>query len=383
MKRALINKLKLAFRFPAAARDRVKAWVWPRWKIDPLVKRGGVEAPPPITFSINLTHLCNLKCEMCGQWRRQDVYRKEMLPLKKLKEVIDEVAPFNPKVYIWGGEPLLYPDFFGLLDYLKEKNQFVIVNTNGVLLERYAEKLVESGIYGLDISIDGPPEVHDEIRGVPGTYSRLLAGVSRIRELEKKKGRKRMMLKVVSVVTERNQDLLSETRKRVDETDLFDALIYNLGWFTTRELGEANDRFFRKNLGCESRLWEDFVDALGEVDPGKIRGFMEKVDSPENRSSIPVFFIPSIKPGEVEAYYRNPEHPVGKKFCYNPWLNPDLRPNGDVNFCPDFPDYIIGNVKEESFLEIWNGEKAKKFRKVLLEKGLFPLCSRCDGLYAY
>lgn len=377
------NKLKLAARFPAAARDRVKAWTWPRWKIDPLVRQGGVEAPPPITFSINLTHLCNLRCGMCGQWRRKDVYRKETLPLVKLKEVVDEIAPFKPKIYIWGGEPLLYPEFAGLLAYLKEKRLFVIVNTNGALLERYAERMAECGVNGLDISIDGPPEVHDEIRGVPGTFDRVMAGVSRLRNLQKRSGRKKAMLKAVCVVTEANQDRLEETLRTVEETGFFDALIFNLGWFTSRELGEATDRFFRKNFGCGSRSWEDFVGALGNVDPAKVRGFMERVNSPANRNSIPVFFIPVVKPEEVGAYYRNPELPIGKKFCYNPWLNPDLRPNGDVTFCPDFPDYTVGNVKEKRFLEIWNGEKAKKFRRVLLEKGLFPLCSRCCGLYAY
>ena len=376
-------KLKLALRYPAAARERIRARVWPRLKIAPLLKKGVAVAPGPITVSINLTHLCNLRCQMCGQWRRKDIYRKEALPLEKLKELIDEISVFKPRIYLWGGEPLMYPAFSGLLKYIEEKKQYAIVNTNGVLLERYADELVGRGVDGLDISIDGPPWIHDEIRGVPGTFDRVISGVRRLRESQERLRRKKPMVKVVCTISEMNQAWLEKTLDLVESTGLFDAVIFNLGWFTTEKIGEANDRIFRKYLGCGSVSWKDFVGALGRVDPKKVGSFMEMVNSRRKKRTIPVFFIPPISPQEVETYYSRPALLLGKKICFSPWLNPEIRPNGDVTFCPDFPDYIIGNLKEESFMEIWNGERARKFRAVLLKRGLFPICSRCCGLYAY
>jgi len=373
----------MALRYPGAARERIRSRILSRIKIAPLIKKGVTAAPAPGTISINLTHLCNLRCKMCGQWRRKDVYRKEILPLEKLKNLIDDVSGFHPKMYLWGGEPLLYPDFSGLIRYLKDKNQYTIINTNGVLLKRYAAEMVDQKVDGLDISIDGPPAIHDEIRGVPHTFEKVIEGLRFLRECRRKSGRRKPMIKAICTISKMNQDHLEETLDLLGSTGLFDAVIFNLGWFTTEKIGRATDRIFQKYLGCESTSWKDFVGALGNVDPGKVKSFMERVSSLHRKKSLPVFFIPSLGPDEVGEYYSNPASFMGRKVCFSPWLNLDIRPNGDVTFCPDFPDYIIGNVLEEPFEKIWNGEKARKFRRFLIERGLFPVCSRCCGLYAY
>jgi len=375
-------KLKMALKYPSAARERIRSRILSRMKVSPLIKKGITAAPDPITVSINLTHLCNLRCKMCGQWRRQDVYRKEVLPLEKLKELIDEVAVSRPKIYIWGGEPLLYPDFSGLIRYLKDKKQYTIVNTNGVLLKRYAAELVDLEVDGLDISIDGPPEIHDKIRGVPGTFGKVIEGLRLLRECRLKSGQRKPMVKAIFTISEMNQDKLEEPLHLLEESGLFDAVIFFLGTFTTEKIGRATDRIFREYLGCESSSWKDFVGALGKVDPEKVKTFMEIVSSRNRKNFLPVFFIPSLASKEVEDYYSRPASFMGRKACYSPWLTLEIRPNGDATFCPDFPDYIIGNILEEPFEKIWNGEKAHKFRRLLIEKGLFPLCSRCCGLYA-
>jgi len=59
-----------------------------------------------------------------------------------------------------------------------------------------------------------------------------------------------------------------------------------------------------------------------------------------------------------------------------------ILPNRHVTFCHQCPDYIIGNVFEESFIHIRNSERANKFRNILEEKGLFSICSQCSSLYS-
>jgi radical SAM protein with 4Fe4S-binding SPASM domain len=60
-------------------------------------------------------------------------------------------------------------------------------------------------------------------------------------------------------------------------------------------------------------------------------------------------------------------------------------PNGDVVNCRDFPDIIMGNVKDQPLLEIYNCEKFQAFRRALAKApgGVFPTCSRCCGLMGY
>jgi radical SAM protein with 4Fe4S-binding SPASM domain len=58
-----------------------------------------------------------------------------------------------------------------------------------------------------------------------------------------------------------------------------------------------------------------------------------------------------------------------------------LMPNGDIALCEDTPDYVAGNIFEQEPMEIWNGHRYRKFRKYILENGIFPVCSRCSALY--
>jgi radical SAM protein with 4Fe4S-binding SPASM domain len=62
-----------------------------------------------------------------------------------------------------------------------------------------------------------------------------------------------------------------------------------------------------------------------------------------------------------------------------PWSQADIDYNGNVHFCADYPDYVIGNIREQRFWDIYNGERAQKFRKELREspQGIFPGCLRC------
>lgn len=67
-----------------------------------------------------LTPLCNLRCVMCGQRGDKGVLKgafaaaeaKKIVPLEIYKGLIDEIKSQKPTVYLWGGEPFLYPDLF-------------------------------------------------------------------------------------------------------------------------------------------------------------------------------------------------------------------------------------------------------------------------------
>jgi radical SAM protein with 4Fe4S-binding SPASM domain len=64
------------------------------------------------------------------------------------------------------------------------------------------------------------------------------------------------------------------------------------------------------------------------------------------------------------------------------WYFAQVEPDGDVCFCGDFPDYVIGNVKSDSFTSVWKGEKARRFREKIAREPL-PICARCCGSYVY
>ena len=95
-------------------------------------------------------------------------------------------------------------------------------------------------------------------------------------------------------------------------------------------------------------------------------------------SKYPVITVPVIDPARIGEYYSNPEIPVRSR-CPIPWSQININYNGDVHFCADYPDYVLGNITEDRLFRIYNNPKAVKFRKELKksENGIFPGCLRC------
>jgi MoaA/NifB/PqqE/SkfB family radical SAM enzyme len=92
--------------------------------------------------------------------------------------VVDQAASAHPAFYFSGGEPLLYRGLDQVLAHVKRRGLIAALVTNGSLLARHAERLVEIGVDNVTVSLDGPEAVHDAIRGVPGTFARARVAVT-------------------------------------------------------------------------------------------------------------------------------------------------------------------------------------------------------------
>src|SRR5437867_5749440 len=143
-------------------------------------------APRVLTFM--MTYRCNLRCTMCWQWGEQGLFHEltkdhesQQLDLATLRAVIDDVAGEGTGVFLWGGEPFLHRDLMSFVGYVKSKNLYCSINTNGTYLPREARRLVDLGVDAIMVSVDGPREVHDRIRGMNGSFQRIADGVAALR----------------------------------------------------------------------------------------------------------------------------------------------------------------------------------------------------------
>ena len=88
----------------------------------------------------------------------------------------------------------------------------------------------------------------------------------------------------------------------------------------------------------------------------------------------------TLSEDQYRTWFQDVTTPVGPPECLN--LNGllDIQPDGEANFCIDFPDYSIGNVRTATLAELWNGERAQRFREF---RGRNPLavCHRCGAKY--
>jgi MoaA/NifB/PqqE/SkfB family radical SAM enzyme len=95
-----------------------------------------------------------------------------------------------------------------------------------------------------------------------------------------------------------------------------------------------------------------------------------------------VSFVPDVPAEKVPEYFTDFGQTFGHDRCPVAWYFAQVEPDGQVCFCGDFPDYFIGNVRNQSFREIWTGPKAWRFREKLAKEPL-PICARCCGNYVY
>jgi radical SAM protein with 4Fe4S-binding SPASM domain len=102
----------------------------------------------------------------------------------------------------------------------------------------------------------------------------------------------------------------------------------------------------------------------------------------KGRSSVPQIIPDIYEKKDIERYYSDHAWTCGYNKCHSIYHVVEVSPDGRVTPCRDYQDYSVGNINEEPFYEIWNGEKYKKFRRQL-SKGLMPVCSRCCGLQGF
>ncbi len=125
---------------------------------------------------------CNLRCLHC--YSTSSPSQRQSLPLEKLRHALDVFRRegFNG-VSISGGEPLLYPDLRDLLRHIRSLGMIATVTTNAMLLNEEHAAMIRENTDVVAVSLDGPPEFHNRLRGHPRAFERMSEGVGRLRDL--------------------------------------------------------------------------------------------------------------------------------------------------------------------------------------------------------
>jgi radical SAM protein with 4Fe4S-binding SPASM domain len=156
------------------------------------VKKHVVAGPATKTFEFfiqwHLTERCNLRCRHCYQGRRRT---QEMTPGEVKHEIDGANEMFqawekehgilvSPSIHFTGGEPFLYGGLWDVVSYSKEKGYGVALMTNGCLIKREeAQRAFDLKISDIQVSLEGPPDLHDSIRG-KGSFAAAAKGVEQL-----------------------------------------------------------------------------------------------------------------------------------------------------------------------------------------------------------
>ena len=290
--------------------------------------------PTPLFASYNVTGRCNMRCLFCEWWKTD----KPELPTKKALAAIDAVCSLGvPFFDLSGGEPLLRKDLSALAKRAAFHGCLVSMNTNGTLLN---EKRLSEMADVLDlvvVSLDGPKDVHDKIRGVPGTYHKAMKAIRLLKAHGIKVG-------INSVATPWNIDVLpsfiEELRNQVDF-----AQIQPIHPYPPPPENLTSDKQVNRLVGYLLRL--------KRIDPSFL--------------AVPTDFLKGF-----ELFFKG-EAP---KICHAGELYVAIDPMGKLLACPARSDLVLGDTLNESVDVILKGERdSEGWRKVSACRGCWLECT--------
>lgn len=137
----------------------------------------------PVHVVWEITLACNLKCMHCGS--RAGRPRPKELDTAECIEVVDALAELGTReISLIGGEAYLRKDWVTIIAAIKRHGMYCAMQTGGRLLtEARLTAARDAGLDGIGVSIDGLEELHDKIRGVPGSHRMALEAVRTARSL--------------------------------------------------------------------------------------------------------------------------------------------------------------------------------------------------------
>ncbi len=381
-----------------------------RHRIDRLYRRGATRvlgsdharadgecrlAPEWLVLCIN--NFCNLKCKMCDVglgdndtvfWANLIGDHPKNMTIEELERILDQAGAFRPRPMIGLAftEPLIHARIVDFCRSITGRGFYCQITSNGTQLPRLADDLVAAGVDELVISIDGPPEVHDRIRGKAGTFAKLAEGVERLHEARLRLGRTKPRLRLSFTITDANYDRVLEFVEAVAPLRPSAINFSHLNFISEEMAGAHNARYegdlqvTRSNLG-QIEPEQMPVDVLwAELQRVKEFARAQGPDFPT------LHFTPDAPDAEgptlLRTFYREHLTFVGGRGCTDPWKLMMIKTDGTVipahGRCYNFP---VGNVNDRPLAELWNSDRFVEFRRTLLEAGgALPACARCCGV---
>jgi radical SAM protein with 4Fe4S-binding SPASM domain len=281
----------------------------------------------------------------------------------------------------------VYPHLEELIVAIKEAGSALDTPTNGTLLKKHAPMLVNTGFDSVRVSLDGPKEINDAQRG-PGSYDRAMAGIEALHREKRKTGSRTPIISIIFTVTSANYLSIEQFFLHELNLDAIDWITIQMQNFVTEPMGKAYARMLESEFGITSDLYwsgliQDTVD-FQNIDTAQIARQVDKVRNALQVAGKNILLLPpTFSSANLSAYLKAQWGKMTDSYrhCPIPWNVADITAAGDVAPCHVFYDLVMGNLYEQDFAEIWNGNKYKNFRNYMRRHGLMPICPGCCILY--
>jgi radical SAM protein with 4Fe4S-binding SPASM domain len=287
----------------------------------------------PTVLQVEPTNRCNLRCVGCPVTIGLDRPLGGMAS-QMFRKVVDELRDNLLLMIFWDwGEPFLNPQAYDMIKYAHDAGIKVVSSTNGHPFGRgeHAKRVVESGLDVLVFSVDGTTQASYESFRVLGNLEVVLEGIRRVVAERKRQNSQTPLINLRFIVMKQNEHEVPYLR------------------ILAKELG---------------------VDAL------TLRKYRDWFNDSELQPTDTTYQLPN----EIQKHGRR----LKDNPCKHLWNNPSIHWDGSIVSC--FVDYkgdqVLGEMKQQSFKEIWNGETYRKLRHTFrTDWQNHPLCGTCN--YGY
>jgi radical SAM protein with 4Fe4S-binding SPASM domain len=288
----------------------------------------------PITISFEPTTACNLRCPECPSGLRS--FTRETGNLKEdfFRDTIDGLYKrLFYLIFYFQGEPYINPKFLDMVSYAHNKKIYTITSTNGHFLnEENAKKTIESGLDRLIISVDGTTQDTYENYRIGGNLETVLQGAKNVVKWKKKLQSSTPHIIFQFLVVKPNEHQIEEIYKiakeiGIDEVKLKTAQVY--------------DYKNGNNLIPENEVYSRYI---------------------------------KQKDGSYELKHSLDNH------CWKLWHSCVITWDGMVVPCCFDKDalYRLGNLRDNKFSNVWQGEAYQSFRTKLLKgRNEIDICTNC------
>lgn len=288
----------------------------------------------PISIAIEPTTSCNLRCPECPSGLRSFTRPTGMLRADLFRKVIGELAnTLSYLTFYFQGEPYLHPQFLELVSHAASRNIYTTTSTNAHYLDdNMAKRTIQSGLDRLIISIDGTTQETYEAYRIGGKLEKVIEGTKNIIRWKKELKSATPFVVFQFLVVKPNQHQISE--------------VYHLA----------------------NQLGVDHV-ALKTA----------QIYDYENGSAL----MPTIDKYSRYQKQGNGSYKIKNELlnhCWKMWQSCVITWDGKVVPCCFDKDahYVMGDLNEQSFKEIWQSDKYYAFRSSLLKsRSEIEMCRNC------
>ena len=292
----------------------------------------------PLSLSIEPTTSCNLRCPECPSGLRSFTRPTGNLQADLFHKIIDELHPWLTNLtFYFQGEPFLHPQFLDLISYASERGVYQTTSTNAHFLDpKTAQQVVKSGLDRIIISIDGlSQDIYEKYR-IGGKLSKVIEGTKNLIEAKRQARSMRPFIVFQFLVVRHNEHEIQALHRLAEELGV-DAVKIKTAQIYDFEKGSPlipENQQYSRYMQQEDGTWA------------------------------------------IRSSWDNK--------CWKMWSSSVVTWDGRVLPCCFDKDgkYVMGDLRSQSFQEIWSGERYQQFRAdILNSRADIDICRNCsEGL---